>query len=84
MSTGSRLLFARNANKRRCELQLSYGELHRRSGIAVSRISVVLKGKGKITLDTAARLANALDTPLHILLTPDGPPKKLSHASVMT
>lgn len=64
----ARLNFARNFSARRKDLQLSYAEIHRRTGLAISYVSAVASGKRNVSLDTAAMLAVEVGQDLASLL----------------
>lgn len=63
-------LFAQNFKQARLKARLSQNDVHERCGVATSYVSAVERGRRSVTIECAARLARAVDVPLHLLLSP--------------
>lgn len=61
-------LFAQNFKEARLKAKLSQNDVHERCGVATSYVSAVERGRRSVTIDCAARLADAVGIPLHVLL----------------
>jgi transcriptional regulator with XRE-family HTH domain len=72
---------ARNVRRIRQEKQMSLGELGRLSGLAKQTVSKLEQGEGNPTVDTLARLSNALGTSLRSLVTELGSDVRVQHLS---
>lgn len=61
-------LFAQNFKQGRLKAGLSQNDVHERCGVATSYVSAVERGRRSVTIECAARLADAVGIPLHVLL----------------
>lgn len=61
-------LFGERLRQRRQALSISQGELGERTGVAVSHISNIERGKGNPTLDIMVRLCDVVGCPISTML----------------
>ncbi|MFG2044921.1 helix-turn-helix domain-containing protein [Dactylosporangium sp. NPDC048998] len=67
-------LLARNIRRFREELQISMGELARRSGLSKQTLSKIEQGIGNPTIDSISSIADAMHIPVRRLVTEWGNP----------
>jgi transcriptional regulator with XRE-family HTH domain len=64
-------VFGRHVKDARQEARMTQGELAERAGLEQQYVSLIERGSQNVTIDTASRLAAALERELWTLLGPD-------------